>query len=569
MKPRPLVLISLLFSLVLFAREPRSAACAGTLAKAYRYCTLDPKVVYRGNEAEVITLEVATSNESITRVQLTSPDTLRMYDDGTHGDRLAGDGIFTRNKIKNPTNGLPLRYGGTHNIWGIFKVEIGRTDGSVETIWPTLGFVQEKQSFATVELGKGLYATDYAFFIVDQKGEVLDAPVWPLGDIHCGDGNYLAFEKLYSVLPDIFDFVIIMPAHEIYDPARNYGQNVPYYKRARNTIQHIGLDLADNTATFHSHGRLTGMIYHSWDTGQILDHEFGHAWGANLGKSLGLCYVPGSSGNHWSPYSDIGGQMCAFLSHPSVPYGSGQLKDNGDGSWRITRDPEDSTLYSKLDLYAMGLIPSSQVPPVHILVNPDIANKDHVTADTVRTITIADILAAEGGERVPSVKDSPKEFNVAFIVVKNKDFTPAEFAFYSLVSKYFASTEQGDFSLTTFYTATGGRATLNVKLPVAVQVEETRPLVAEFELQPSHPNPFNSSTMIEYRLNAAGTVELMVYNCLGQLARRLLQGRQAAGAHSVEWNGRDDYGRDMPSGLYYALLKAGDQIRMIKLALVR
>jgi len=464
------------FAIILIVALHFSEGYAGNSLKiepadrSFQYYYFDPVTVYCCEDID-LTLEVGTTGENITRVRLSFPSDMVLYDDGSHGDRQAGDGIYTRNDIPNKDNIRALRYGGTHCRYGLYEVTIEKTNGTQESEWLYLGLVKQDQTFPAIQLGEGLTATEYALFIEDPAGEILDTPNWPLGDIKCTDTFYKAYQKLYSVFPDSFDFSIIMPAHSIFDPGRNYAENVPFFRFARQTIQNIGISEIDITDQLGSAGRLKGMIYHSWGDGQLLDHEIGHYWCAHFGNALGI------SGNdfHWDCYTDIGGQMSNYLSHPDLPNG-GHLKDNGDGTWRIERDPGNNELYSKLDLYLMGLIPSHEVPPVNLLVNPDITDHLHVTADSMITYSIEDLIAAEGGERYPSSEQSPGKFNIVFIVIKNKAFRPAEYAFYSLISKYFASEAQGDHQMTTFYTATAAHGTLNAQLPVStmIKAEEIR-----------------------------------------------------------------------------------------------
>jgi hypothetical protein len=239
------------------------ASEAGAAKPLYCYHHIDPKVVYRGNEPDVFTLEVGTSGENIARVRVLNPIAAEMFDDGTHGDRVAGDGIYTLNKILNKTSTILLKFGETHATWGIFRISIEQLDGTKVESSVDIGLVREDISFPAVQLGPGLSATEYAFFIEDPVGDVLGTPNWPLGAIGCGKTYFEAFKKLYSVLPDQFDFVIVMPAHSIYDPARDYAENVPCFMPAKNEILHIGLPLSNNTAQYYSKGRLMGMVYHS------------------------------------------------------------------------------------------------------------------------------------------------------------------------------------------------------------------------------------------------------------------------------------------------------------------
>jgi len=72
-----------------------------------------------------------------------------------------------------------------------------------------------------------------------------------------------------------------------------------------------------------------------------------------------------------------------------------------------------------------------------------------------------------------------------------------------------------------------------------------------YALFQNHPNPFNARTMISYQLAQEGKVTLRVYNLAGQLVRTLLDEKVQAGQHSVIWDGRDDSGQEVSSGVYF------------------
>jgi hypothetical protein len=71
-----------------------------------------------------------------------------------------------------------------------------------------------------------------------------------------------------------------------------------------------------------------------------------------------------------------------------------------------------------------------------------------------------------------------------------------------------------------------------------------------FDLAQNMPNPFNPSTQINYSLPKAGSVRLVIFNLLGQEVRTLVAGERAAGLHRLNWDGTDDAGRAMGSGMY-------------------
>ncbi len=458
------ILVAMLIGFLLGPKHLHSQYAKGS----FLYFRYIPPVIYNDGISSM-TVEVATTGNDIVEVRLRSwkVDFGPMYDDGTHGDRVANDGIYTRDNVTSQGMATRMWFGGTHSIHGLY-VEITKSSGEKERHGlASFGIVDKSQRFPSVKLGDGLYATEYAFFIVDKKGEIF--PGFPLTEIWCGKTNFAAYQKLYSVFPDVFDFIVVMPSGTLFDPD-DYGERTPYYVAAKNDVQHIGVPIFDETAKFGSAGRLRGVIYHSFGCGAILDHEIGHAWGFLLGHDLGLIedYYEGARYGHWADNTDIGGQVGAFLFTDET---FGQLKSNEDGTFRLLDGDEiqEKTFpYSKLALYAMGLIPPEEVPPVHILINPDYSDLNRITAERVDTITIEQIMAAEGGERIPPYEESQKDFNIAFIAVSDREFTPAEMAFFSLIAKFFSSKSEGEHYLTPFYTATGGRATLNARLPVEI-----------------------------------------------------------------------------------------------------
>jgi hypothetical protein len=70
-------------------------------------------------------------------------------------------------------------------------------------------------------------------------------------------------------------------------------------------------------------------------------------------------------------------------------------------------------------------------------------------------------------------------------------------------------------------------------------------------LEQNHPNPFNPTTTIEYRLPSEGFVSVDVLNVRGQIVRSLFEGRAPSGSHTLVWDGRDASGTAVPSGTYF------------------
>lgn len=80
----------------------------------------------------------------------------------------------------------------------------------------------------------------------------------------------------------------------------------------------------------------------------------------------------------------------------------------------------------------------------------------------------------------------------------------------------------------------------------------------EFFLSQNTPNPFNAKTVIEYGLPEDAEVEIQITNLLGQKVSTLVSEYQTAGFKRVIWDGRDNSGRDLPSGVYFYNIRAKD-----------
>ncbi|HFE64491.1 MAG TPA: T9SS type A sorting domain-containing protein, partial [Caldithrix sp.] len=108
------------------------------------------------------------------------------------------------------------------------------------------------------------------------------------------------------------------------------------------------------------------------------------------------------------------------------------------------------------------------------------------------------------------------------------------------------------------------------KYPLSCTADTPQPLLSSFRLHQNYPNPFNSSTQITFELNRAGDVSLQVYNLIGQKVRTLVNGRKLVGTHRVKWNGRDDLGQPVASGVYIYCLSAGEHfVQSRKMLLLR
>ncbi len=115
----------------------------------------------------------------------------------------------------------------------------------------------------------------------------------------------------------------------------------------------------------------------------------------------------------------------------------------------------------------------------------------------------------------------------------------------------------------------------NPNLQVTVQLEVTDDITSvddaprAFALLGAVPNPFNPQTTIRFTLSGAGFADLRLYDVQGRLVRTLVSETRPGGLNEARWDGRDQSGRPVASGTYYARLQAGNRNSVKSLVLVR
>jgi len=88
-------------------------------------------------------------------------------------------------------------------------------------------------------------------------------------------------------------------------------------------------------------------------------------------------------------------------------------------------------------------------------------------------------------------------------------------------------------------------------------------------LQGNYPNPFNPTTTIKFVLSEDSYVTLEVYNIKGAKVCTLVEGEYEAGFHNVLWNGTDDSGKPVSSGMYFYKMNTGKNIATKKMVLMK
>lgn len=97
--------------------------------------------------------------------------------------------------------------------------------------------------------------------------------------------------------------------------------------------------------------------------------------------------------------------------------------------------------------------------------------------------------------------------------------------------------------------------------------DDSRP--SEFALSQNYPNPFNPDTYIEFDLSGAAHVKIDVFNIVGQRVRTLVDEEMEAGRYVADWDGKDEQGNSVSSGIYFYRMQAADFSDMKKMLLVK
>lgn len=101
-------------------------------------------------------------------------------------------------------------------------------------------------------------------------------------------------------------------------------------------------------------------------------------------------------------------------------------------------------------------------------------------------------------------------------------------------------------------------------------LKENNPLINSKEIfLYNFPNPFNSSTEIIYKILQQTKIQLKVYDILGKEIKMLINEVQSPGIYEIKWDGKNNYGNLVPSGIYFCILRTNQNVNIIKLILMK
>jgi len=426
-----------------------SGSPAVTLARFY------PSVL-RFDRTTPFTLTARIGNGSADRVAFVQENgtEMPMRDDGTNGDAVAGDGVYT---VQLPA-ALAVSELQADDVYrkfiGYIDTYIGSTRVSryntFASIWGAeMGAVSKSTPSATVQ---------YSNYVIN----IADAAAFNAGPN--GDFGPLV-SKLYQVLSDQFDFVDL-----VFDGVHVANR---YHFGVRNDVSGLGLQILNNSPQYGSAGRLKGIsvfpINGYFDAAEDAHaHELGHQWINFLPQAQLATGKP-----HW-PYSTLASGTMGF----SIP---GSLA-GGDYSCLLTpvvsglqaQARQQPKTFKDLDLYLMGLLPPSQVATHYVFKDqnaaPSVACSGIIPYAQFNAVSINDVVSSAGA-RSPAYPAAQKDFTVAVLVVSDSLLSSEALAHYHWFAQRAEATENlathiGFTKATSapWSLQTGGRSSLTARL---------------------------------------------------------------------------------------------------------
>ena len=372
-----------------------------------------------------------------------------MRDDGTSGDLIAGDDVwtclFTANEIlsKNTPNRV------FHPFIGTCTPTNAGTFNVVAEVWGLpMGLAATTNVTATSQ------ETDYVVNYVATKAQLtnFNAAFWA--------------SRFYTNHGDKYDFLSFIHIAGV--------RGNRYHATVKNTIQGIGVSIFDSSAGFGSAGRLLGYsvfpISSFYDgAGPGFAHETGHQW---INFLSGTPYASGVP--HW-PRGNIAINVMGFSIPGSGAGGNFSFTFTSNGSGGFVVGPAiatNITTFNPMELYLMGLAAPAEVPTYFVLNNQNqtVTNGQTLTAGEITLVTVSNVITAKGA-RIPDSAKSQKLFRTATIILSEQLLDQYALSFYD----YFTRRAEarlpqtyaeglGTGTSNPFYLATSGRAVMITRI---------------------------------------------------------------------------------------------------------
>ena len=383
---------------------------------------------------------------------------LTLYDDGTYGDIIAGDGIYTRNGIQVSGDTI-LRYR-DHTVDRLsfypLSILILNTAEEIKTIpfsahnAPSLGLVSPDVGIQVYEPASDIRMSDRIVNMIiespfedsfHQSGAVLEE----------GTIQNQALRRFFQLFHDEYDFIFLLPES-------NVMGDYPIHTLITNDVSGIGLSAEiDYSQSVGSEGYLKGVMRLPMDPNGSFLQAIMRQWGVYLSSEFGFGgeLYP----NSWG-LSSVNGALGGYNPESYVNNMNGTV--NVD--FFLPGGSTDTKPYADLELYLAGMKTTQEITPVTVIRDGQIESQGRtitIRLGTPETITIQQIINVHG-PRIPAYQESQTDFRAAFIVLSTHPFEQSELAFYHAIAKHLS--QKYTSSEYTFYLATKGEGTLDTIL---------------------------------------------------------------------------------------------------------
>jgi hypothetical protein len=426
---------------------PATASQAAPSVTAMRFTPLVVPETY----ALPVTFEATTTGAPASVAFAYNGVDRAMFDNGTNGDRVAGDGVWTIQFLPAEILGKLTPASVNRPFIGFCKPAGGGQFNVFAEVWTsTIGLASVLARSPTVQ------QTDYVINVVVSVSE-----------LQTFDTRVLA-NRFYLVYPDAYDFLNLV---SVLGKVANR-----FHEQASNGVIGIGQTVYNNTAAFGSGGRLKGVTVFPFPTSfdgatAGFNHEIGHQWMVFANGALWAPAIP-----HW-PKGDVAGNIMGFSIGGTGGEG-GQFHytftPDGPGGYVVGNSPDSVwTTFNGMELYLMGLIAPVQVGTFFVLNDQTITPVagQTLTASQVTTFDVNTVIAANGA-RSPDSTSSQKTFRSATVVYSDQLLDPYAMSLFDWFARRADQTmpvacAEGfqQYTCKPFSLATGGRATLVSTIP--------------------------------------------------------------------------------------------------------
>jgi hypothetical protein len=365
------------------------------------------------------------------------PGPVEFRDDGTGGDAVAGDFVFTAGPFRyDPASPmLPYYLNDSSSPAGLEAVSVGEVaitelDGTTAQflLGPIVGVLREDvPAAAATQLAPDVVISRHLINVRNGTSETQRFLRSAGGDLR----NLT--NVIYHVLPDGMDLFMFFSTSKIELLPREASANFNAGLHATVQVNFTGTGQSplDDATSYGSQGRLLSVnALDAYDRGissRVAMHELLHEWGAFLDPALGLTDGAG----HYSPRSDAASLLGGFA-----------WRDRGDGALVLDCGEGTNGAYhaSPIDKYMMGLIDAGRVGPLHAYdaASPlPLFRCGEVIGDIARTVTIDDIQQAHG-PRTPGPAAARRNFIVTFVAEsKDRFLNPTEMTYYEILAEHY------------------------------------------------------------------------------------------------------------------------------------